>query len=174
MTIRRIITLPEPLLKTVSKPVARVDDDVRALFDDMLDTMYDAPGIGLAAVQIGVPSRLVVLDVVKDEDAPRNPICFVNPEIVWASEELSEYEEGCLSIPEVYDKVTRPSEVKVRFLDREGSEQEMHCSGLLATCIQHEIDHLNGVLFIDYLSRLKRERIIKKFAKAKRQEKEPA
>ncbi len=172
MTVRPIITLPEPLLKTVSKPVARVDDDVRALFDDMLETMYDAPGIGLAAVQIGIARRLVVLDVVKDEDAPRNPICLANPEVVWRSEELAEYEEGCLSIPEVYDKVTRPAEVKVRFVDREGAEREMHCTGLLATCVQHEIDHLNGVLFIDYLTRLKRERIIKKFAKAKRQEKE--
>jgi peptide deformylase len=174
MTIRPIVTLPDPILKTISKPVAGVDDEVRALFNDMLETMYDAPGIGLAAVQIGMPRRLVVIDAVREDDAPRNPICFANPEIVWASEELSEYEEGCLSIPEVYDMVTRPAEVKVRFLDRDGAEQEMHCSGLLATCIQHEIDHLNGVLFIDYLSRLKRERIIKKFAKAKRQEKEPA
>jgi peptide deformylase len=147
---------------------------VRALFDDMLATMYDAPGIGLAAVQIGLARRLVVVDPVRDEDAPRNPMCLANPEVVWASQDLSEYEEGCLSIPEVYDKVTRPAEVRVRFLDRNGHQQEMHCSGLLATCIQHEIDHTNGILFIDHLSRLKRERIIRKFAKARRQEKEPA
>ena len=173
MTIRPIITLPEPLLKTVSEPVAGVDAEVRALFDDMLATKYDAPGIGRAAVQIGVARRLVVVDAVRDEEAPRNPICLANPHIVWACEELAEYEEGCLSIPEIYDKVTRPAEVKVRFLDREGHGREMHCTGLLATCIQHEIDHLNGVLFIDHLSRLKRDRIVKKFTKAKRQEKEP-
>jgi len=174
MTIRPIVILPDPILKTVSQPVAGVDAEVRALFDDMLATMYDAPGIGLAAVQIGVARRLVVVDAVRDEDAPRNPMCLANPEVVWASQDLSEYEEGCLSIPEVYDKVTRPAEVRVRFLDRNGHQQEMHCSGLLATCIQHEIDHTNGILFIDHLSRLKRERIIRKFAKARRQEKEPA
>jgi peptide deformylase len=172
MIIRPIVKLPDPILKTLSDPVEAVDDAVRALFDDMLATMYDAPGIGLAAVQIGIPRRLVVVDAVKEEDAPRNPICFANPEIVWVSEEVAEYEEGCLSIPEVYDNVTRPAEVRVRYLDRQGREQEMHCTGLLATCIQHEIDHLDGVLFIDHLSRLKRDRVIRKFAKAKRQEKE--
>lgn len=174
MTVRPIVKLPDPILKTVSKPVATVDDEVRALFDDMLETMYDAPGIGLAAVQVGVPRRLVVVDVVKDEEAPREPMFLANPEIVWTSDTVAEYEEGCLSIPEVYDKVTRPQEVKVRFLDRDGRPREMHCTGLLATCIQHEIDHINGILFIDHLSRLKRERIVRKFAKARRQEKEPA
>jgi peptide deformylase len=174
MTVRPILKLPDPLLRTASKPVAAVDDEVRALFDDMLETMYDAPGIGLAAVQVGVAKRLVVADVVKEENAPRRPLFFANPEIVWASDTLAEYEEGCLSIPEVYDMVTRPDAVRVKFLDRDGRPQEMHCTGLLATCIQHEIDHLNGVLFIDHLSRLKRERITRRFVKAKRQEKEPA
>ena len=165
MATRDIITIPDPILKTVSRPIETIDDDVRTLLDDMLETMYAAPGIGLAAVQIGIPRRLVVIDIAKDE-APPEPVKFINPEIVWASEELSEYEEGCLSIPDVYDKVTRPSEVKVRYIDIEGKQQERHCDGLLATCIQHEIDHLDGVLFIDYLSRLKRDRVVKKFSKA--------
>jgi peptide deformylase len=165
MATRDIITIPDPILKTVSRPIETIDDDVRTLLDDMLETMYAAPGIGLAAVQIGIPRRLVVIDIAKDE-APPEPVKFINPEIVWASEELSEYDEGCLSIPDVYDKVTRPSEVKVRYIDIEGKQQERHCDGLLATCIQHEIDHLDGVLFIDYLSRLKRDRVVKKFSKA--------
>ena len=165
MAVREIVKLPDPILKTVSAPVPAVTDEVRALFGDMLDTMYAAPGIGLAAVQIGVPKRLIVIDLAKDEE-PKNPLFFVNPEIVWRSEEEAEYEEGCLSIPEVYEKITRPAEVKVAFLDRQGARQELHCTGLLATCIQHEIDHLNGVLFVDYLSKLKRDRVIKKFTKA--------
>jgi len=165
MAVRDIVKLPDPILKTVSKPVAAVTDDVRALMDDMLETMYAAPGIGLAAVQIGVPKRVVVMDLSRDE-GPRNPMFFVNPEIVSSSEETIEHEEGCLSIPEIYDKVTRPAEVKVRYLDRFGKEQERLCDGLLAICIQHEVDHLNGILFIDYLSRLKRDRVVKKFAKA--------
>ncbi len=173
MALRPIVKLPDPILKTVSDPVETVDDGVRALLDDMLDTMYDAPGIGLAAVQIGVPKRLVVIDTAK-EDEPPEPVCLVNPEVVWSSDETAEYEEGCLSIPEIYDKVTRPSEVKIRYLDRNGETVERHCDGILATCVQHEIDHLNGILFIDYLSRLKRERIIRKFAKAARHSKEPA
>ncbi len=173
MALREIVRLPDPVLKTVSTPVEAVTDDVRALLDDMLETMYDAPGIGLAAVQIGVPKRLVVIDTAK-EDEPHDPIFLVNPEVVWSSEETAEYEEGCLSIPEVYDNVTRPAEVKVRYLDRDGKSCERHCDGLLATCVQHEIDHLNGVLFIDYLSRLKRDRVVKKFAKAAKQSKEPA
>lgn len=165
MTVREIVKLPDPILKSVSAPVAAVTDDVRALMDDMLETMYAAPGIGLAAVQVGVPKRIVVVDLARDE-GPRNPMFFVNPEIVWWSEETNEHEEGCLSIPEVYDKVTRPSSVRVRYLDRFGKQQERLCDGLLATCIQHEIDHLNGTLFIDHLSRLKRDRVVKKFAKA--------
>jgi peptide deformylase len=171
MAVRDIIKLPEPILKTVSAPVPAVTEEVRALIADMLDTMYAAPGIGLAAVQIGVPKRIVVSDIAKD-DEPKSPMCFINPEMVWRSEETTDYEEGCLSIPEVYDKVVRPAEVRVRYLDRDGAEQEMHCTGLLATCIQHEIDHLNGILFIDYLSRLKRDRIVKKFIKAAKLDKE--
>jgi peptide deformylase len=173
MAIREILKLPDPVLKKVSKPVDKVTPEILALMDDMLETMYAAPGIGLAAVQIGVPKRLVVADVARDE-APKNPLYFINPEIVWASEELNEHEEGCLSIPEVYDKVKRPAQVKIRYLDRDGLQQEMHCDGLLATCIQHEIDHLNGVLFIDRLTRLKRDRVIKKFAKAAKREKADA
>ena len=173
MAVRDIIKLPEPLLKTVSAPVPAVSDDVRALVKDMFDTMYAAPGIGLAAVQIGVSKRIVVTDVAKD-DQPKSPLCFINPEVVWQSEETAEYEEGCLSIPEVFDKVVRPAEVRVRYMDLEGEEQVMQCSGLLATCIQHEIDHINGILFIDYLTRLKRDRIVKKFIKAAKLDKEEA
>jgi peptide deformylase len=173
MAIRKIIQIPDPVLRTVAAPVETVDDEVRGLLDDMLDTMYDAPGIGLAAVQIGIARRLVVIDTAKDEEPPA-PMHLVNPEIVWASEELREHEEGCLSIPEVYYAVTRPAEVKVRYLDRDGKECERHCSGLLATCIQHEIDHLNGVLFIDHLSRLVRDRVVKKFTKAAKQSREMA
>ncbi len=165
MAVRDIIVIPDPVLKQVSEPVAAITDDVRALADDMFDTMYDAPGIGLAAVQIGQLTRMVVVDCAKDDNPP-DPICLINPQIVWASEEISKYEEGCLSIPEIYETVSRPAEVKVRYLNRDGDEQERHCDGLLATCIQHEIDHLNGVLFIDHISRLKRDRIVKKFAKA--------
>lgn len=174
MALRKIVKLPDPVLKTVSTPIEAVTDDVRKLLDDMLETMYEAPGIGLAAVQIGIPKRLVVIDAVREEDDPRDPIFLINPEIIWSSEETAEYEEGCLSIPEVYDNVTRPAEVKVRYLDRDGKTCERHCDGLLATCVQHEIDHLNGILFIDYLTRLKRERVVKKFAKAAKQSKEPA
>jgi peptide deformylase len=173
MAIREILKLPDPILKKVSKPVEKITPEILALMDDMLETMYAAPGIGLAAVQIGAPKRLVVVDTVRDE-APKNPLYLINPELVWSSEELNEHEEGCLSIPEVFDKVKRPAQVRVRFLDRNGVEQEMHCDGLLATCIQHEIDHLNGVLFIDRLSRLKRDRVMKKFSKAAKREKAEA
>ena len=173
MSIREILKLPDPVLKKVSKPVEKITPETLQLLDDMLDTMYAAPGIGLAAVQIGVLKRLVVVDTVRDE-GPRNPLFFVNPEIVWASEELNEHEEGCLSIPEVFDKVKRPAQVRIRYLDRDGAEQEMECDGLLATCIQHEIDHLNGVLFIDRIGRLKRDRVVKKFAKAAKREKAEA
>jgi peptide deformylase len=167
MTIKDIIVLPDPLLRQVSRPVAAVDQDTRKLWDDMLATMYAAPGIGLAAVQVGVPRRLLVVDLAK-EGEEKKPLFVANPEIVWASEQLSDYEEGCLSIPEYYDMVSRPSEVKVRFLDRQGEAQEVHAAGLLSTCLQHEIDHLNGVLFIDHISRLKRDRVVKKFAKAQK------
>ena len=165
MPTRPIICLPDPRLKLVSEPVAQVDDDVRALLDDMLETMYDAPGVGLAAIQIAVPRRVVVIDVA-GKDEPPAPLFLVNPEITWASEEMNVHEEGCLSIPDYYEDVTRPARVRARFLDRDGKQQEIEADGLLATCIQHEIDHLNGVLFIDHLSRLKRERAMKKFQKA--------
>ena len=168
MTLRPIITLPdEKTLREVSKPVAAVDADVKKLWDDMLETMYEAPGIGLAAIQIGVPRRLLVVDLAK-EGEEKKPLFVANPEVVWESEQASDYEEGCLSIPDYYEMVTRPAEVKVRYLDREGQARELHASGLLATCLQHEIDHLNGVLFIDHISRLKRDRVLKKFQKAQR------
>ena len=173
MTIRPIVKLPDPVLKQMSQPVERVDDELRALVGDMLQTMYDAPGIGLAAVQIGIPRRLLVIDLAK-EDQPKDPKAFINPEIVWSSDETSVYEEGCLSIPDVFYDVERPAEVKVKYVDEQGRQQEMHCSGLMATCIQHEIDHLNGVLFIDHLSRLKRSMVVRKFTKMARQQRETA
>jgi peptide deformylase len=165
MALRNIVILPDNILKQQSAPFKTVDAETRQLADDMLDTMYHAPGIGLAAVQIGLLQQMIVVDVAREDD-PKDPICMINPKVIWSSKEMSEYEEGCLSIPDTYDLVTRPAEVKVQYLDREGAECERHCDGLLSTCIQHEIDHLNGILFIDYLSRLKRERIIKKFVKA--------
>jgi peptide deformylase len=168
MAIRPILILPDAKLRQVSEPVKAVDDDVRKLMDDMVDTMHDAPGIGLAAIQIGVPRRIVVLDLAK-KDEPPEVRYFVNPEIVWSSEEKSVYEEGCLSIPEYYEEVERPARIRARFLDREGQPQEIDAEGLLATALQHEIDHLNGVLFIDHISRLKRDRVIKKFIKQAKQ-----
>jgi peptide deformylase len=169
MAIRDIITLPDPKLRLISKPLERVDDDLRRLIDDMLATMYEAPGIGLAAIQIAEPVRLLVVDP-SPKEGPRDPIALVNPEILWSSEERSTYEEGCLSIPEYYEEVERPASVRVKYVDRDGVTQERLAEGLLATVLQHEIDHLNGVLFIDYLSKLKRDRVVKKFAKIARQE----
>jgi len=166
MPLIPIVTLPdEKTLREVSKPVASIDSQAKKLWDDMLETMYNAPGIGLAAIQVGVPRRLLVIDLAKDGE-PRAPLFVANPEITWSSEAQSDYEEGCLSIPEYYEMVTRPAEVKVRYLDRQGEARELHAAGLLATCLQHEIDHLNGILFIDHISRLKRDRVIKKFQKA--------
>jgi peptide deformylase len=164
MAIREILTVPNPVLKQVSAPVEGVDDDLRALMDDMLETMYDAPGIGLAAIQIGVPERVIVMDLAR-EDEDRQPRYFVNPEIVWASDETQAYEEGCLSVPEYFDEVQRPAKVKLRYLDYRGEAVEEDAEGLFAICIQHEMDHLNGVLFIDHLSRLKREQAVKKVKK---------
>ena len=164
MALREILTVPDPLLKQVSAPVERVDDDLRALMDDMLETMYAAPGIGLAAVQVGVPKRVIVMDLAR-QDEPRQPRYFVNPEIVWASEETAPYEEGCLSVPEIYDEVERPAQVRIRYLNYRGDQVEEEADGLFAVCIQHEMDHLEGVLFIDHLSRLKREQAIKKVKK---------
>jgi peptide deformylase len=165
MTVRPIIVLPDPRLRLVSEPVKNIDDGIRKLVDDMFDTMYDAPGIGLAAIQVGIPKRVVTADLAK-KDEPRNPQVFINPEIVSRSEELSVYEEGCLSIPEIHEDVERPTAVRVRYMDLAGKAQEVEADALLATCLQHEIDHLNGVLFIDHISKLKRDRIVKKFAKA--------
>jgi peptide deformylase len=165
MALREIIKLPDPRLRLVSKPVKDIDDELRGLVADMFETMYSAPGIGLAAIQVGIPQRVVTLDLAKKEE-PRKPEVVINPEILWTSEERNTYEEGCLSIPELYEEVERPAQVKVRYTDLEGQLHEVEANGLLATCLQHEIDHLNGVLFIDHLSRLKRDRIIKKFTKA--------
>lgn len=183
MAIRPILVAPDPRLKQVSQPVAEVTDELRALMDDMLDTMYDAPGIGLAAIQIGVPRRILVIDIARPLDengepvekpteaqiiAARRPMYFVNPEITWASEELVTCEEGCLSVPDLYEEVDRPARVKVKFLDYDGKSQEIDCDGMLAVCIQHEMDHLEGILFIDHLSSLKRNMMLKKLAKARR------
>ncbi len=167
MAVRPILTLPDNLLRQKSERVAKVDGPVRAALDDMIETMYDAPGIGLAGVQVGIMRRLVVIDVAR-KDEPPQPLFLINPEIVQASPELMVYEEGCLSIPDYYEDVERPERVRVRFQDRHGADCEMEADGLLAIAIQHEIDHLDGVLFIDHISRLKRERVVKKFAKAAR------
>ena len=167
MAIREILVVPNPVLKQVSQPVAKVDDELRALMDDMLETMYDAPGIGLAAIQIGVPKRVIVMDIAgpDEEKAPRY---FVNPEIVWSSEDTAPYEEGCLSIPDIYDEVERPARVKLKYLNYQGEEVIEDADGLFAVCIQHEMDHLQGVLFIDHLSRLKRDRAVAKVKKQAR------
>lgn len=167
MTICDIITLPDPRLKMVSYPIEAVDDEIRTLMDDMLETMYDAPGIGLAAIQIGVPKRVLVMDVAGPDEPPR-PMRVANPEITWMSEDMAKYEEGCLSIPDLAEVVERASECKVRYLDENNEIKDIHCTGLLATCIQHEIDHLNGVLFIDHLSKLKRDFALKKYKKLQR------
>ena len=168
MAIRPILTVPDPVLKTVSKPVVGpVTDDHRTLMDDMLETMYEAPGVGLAAVQVGVPLRIRVMDIA-GKDEPKAPRYFVNPEIVWASEELKSWEEGCLSVPDIYDDVERPAKVRIRYLDYNGRVVEEDCDDLFAVCIQHEMDHLEGVVFLDHLSRLKRESAIRKVRKATR------
>ncbi len=174
MALLPIVTLPDQRLRDPSAAVGHVDSSIRTLMDDMLATMYDAPGIGLAAIQVGIAKRVVVMDVGKkrgeEEEEVKDPVFLVNPEIIRASEETSVYEEGCLSIPDFYAEVERPARVLVRYLDRMGVRRELEADGLLATCIQHEIDHLNGVLFIDHISRLKRERVIKRFIKERRRE----
>ena len=167
MAKRDILILPDPKLRLKSEPVTAIDDSLRALIDDMFETMYDAPGIGLAAIQIGIPQRIVTMDLAK-KDEPKAPQVFINPEITWSSEEKATYEEGCLSIPEYYEEVVRPQAVKVKYLDRDGKQQEIAADGLLATCLQHEIDHINGILFIDHISKLKRDRVMKKFRKAQK------
>ncbi|MCZ8177481.1 MAG: peptide deformylase [Rhizobium sp.] len=168
MTIKPLIILPDPLLRQVSAPIERVDSELEQFIDDMLETMYDAPGIGLAAIQVGVPRRLLVIDLAKEGEEPA-PLVFINPEILKSSDERSVYEEGCLSIPDYYAEVERPAAITVKSIGRDGKEQLTEADGLLATCLQHEIDHLNGVLFIDHISRLKREMVIKRFTKAARQ-----
>ena len=165
MALRDIIILPDTQLRLISKPVEKITPQIRALADDMFETMYEAPGIGLAAIQVAQPLRMITMDLSKKE-GETNPRVFINPEILSASEELSVYEEGCLSIPEYYEEVERPAQVRVRFMDLDGKIHEEDADGLYATCIQHEIDHLNGVLFVDYLSKLKRDRVLKKFTKA--------
>ena len=169
MTLRHILIHPDPRLKKVCDPVVQIDDDLRMLADDMLATMYDAPGVGLAAPQVGVMRRVLVMDCVKDLQARPRPMVLINPEITWASEETSTYEEGCLSIPEQYADVTRPAEVRVRWLGLDGKLHEDQFDGLWSTCVQHEIDHLDGKLFIDYLKPLKRQMITRKMEKLKRE-----
>ncbi len=168
MAIRKILTIPDKKLREKSIPVKKINKDIQNLMDDMIQTMYDAPGIGLAAVQIGVPKRVIVMDLSKEKEK-KNPMYFVNPEIVWKSDTYSSYEEGCLSIPNQFANIERPDKCHIKFLDYDGNQKEMETDGLLSTCIQHEIDHLNGVLFIDYLSKLKKDIIIKKVSKNKKE-----
>jgi len=165
MAARDILILPDKRLRLVSKPVAKIDAATKKLVEEMFETMYDAPGIGLAAIQIGEPRRIVTMDLAK-KDEPKQPQVFINPELISKSGDNNVHEEGCLSIPEYYEEVERPAEVRVRYLDLDGKQHEIGAEGLLATCLQHEIDHLDGVLFIDHISKLKRDRVIKKFTKA--------
>ena len=174
MAIRPIIETPDPRLRTISTPVETIDDELQALIDDMLETMYAAPGIGLAAIQVGVPKRVLVIDLQEpesdEEDAPavKNPLVFINPQIIEGSPEHSIYNEGCLSVPDQYAEVERPARVRASWMDRQGRIHEEDLEGLLATCLQHEMDHLEGILFIDHLSRLKRDMLLKKLAKTRK------
>ena len=170
MTVKKILVEPNKLLRQVSRPIKEVNKEIQLLMDDMLETMYSANGIGLAAIQIGVPKNLIVIDLMTKEKK-KNPMFFVNPKIVKKSTKMSKYEEGCLSIPNLFAEVQRPSECEVEYLDYEGRKKILKASGLLATCIQHEIDHLKGILFIDYLSKLKRDIILKKLSKQKLEQK---
>ena len=167
MTVRPILTAPDPRLQAVSTDVETVTDETRALIDDMVDSMYAADGIGLAAIQIGVARRILVIDL-DQKEGKKNPVAYINPKITWASDEMAVFEEGCLSVPEIWDDVERPAKIKAEYLDRDGKLQTLEADGLLATCLQHEMDHLNGVLFIDHLSRLKKSMAIKKLTKAKK------
>src|ERR1700760_1075667 len=167
MTARPIITAPDPRLQAVSVDVDTVDDAIRQLVDDMAESMYAADGIGLAAVEVGVPKRVVVIDL-DQKEGKKNPRAYINPKILWASDEIAVYEEGCLSVPEIYDDVERPARIKAEYLDLDGKRVEIEADGMLATCLQHEMDHLEGVLFIDHLSKLKRAMLLKKLAKAKK------
>ncbi|MGD9739230.1 MAG: peptide deformylase [Bauldia sp.] len=171
MSLLEIISIPDPILRKKSAPIERIDDDLKRLMEQMLATMYDAPGIGLAAVQVGVPRRLVTLDVVNKETAEgevsvKDPLFLINPEILWKSDERGIYEEGCLSIPEYYAEVERPAKIRFAYTDKDGKRQEREAEGLLAVCVQHEVDHLDGKLFIDHISKLKRDMVVKKFQKA--------
>tara|TARA_B100001121_G_scaffold301987_1_gene313976 strand:+ start:53 stop:577 length:525 start_codon:yes stop_codon:yes gene_type:complete len=168
MSQRKIVIEPDPILRKESEPIEKVDNDLRKLLDDMLETMYAAPGIGLAAVQVGILKRLIVIDISKDKEK-KNPLFLINPEIVFKSKNTSIYEEGCLSLPGHFAEIERPAECQINFLDYNGKKKEISAKGLLSTCIQHEVDHLNGVLFIDYLSKLKKEMIIKKLVKHKKE-----
>ncbi|MBN8807483.1 MAG: peptide deformylase [Sphingomonas sp.] len=172
MTILTILEVPDPGLRAVAEPVATIDDAVRATLADMFETMYDARGIGLAATQVGIERRLVVIDLQEPEeedgDPVRKPVAFVNPELLWVSDETATYNEGCLSIPEQYAEVERPARCRVKWRDGDGADHEEEMDGLMATCIQHEIDHLNGVLFTDHISKLKRDMLMKKLAKARK------
>ena len=168
MSQRNIVIEPDPILRKKSDVLEKVDDELRILLDDMLETMYSAPGIGLAAVQIGVLKRLIVIDISKDKEK-KNPLFLINPEIIFRSEKTSIHEEGCLSLPGHFAEIERPAECQVKFINYEGKEKELKADGLLATCIQHEVDHLNGILFVDYLSKLKKDMIIKKLIKHKKE-----
>ena len=174
MAIRRIYETPDPVLREISKPVETFDDDLKTLVSDMFETMYAAPGIGLAAVQVGVPIRLLVIDLQEPEEEGgepvRDPRTFINPEILWHSDQDVPYTEGCLSVPDQYAEVDRPDRIRARWLDLDGKQREEEIDGLLAVCLQHEMDHLNGVLFIDHLSRLKRDMILKKLAKQRKEQ----
>jgi peptide deformylase len=170
MSIRPILIAPDPRLKAVSEPVARVDDEIKKLVDDMLESMYAAEGIGLAAIQVGVPKRVLVMDLAQKEGR-REPQAFINPKILWVSDETTLVQEGCLSVPDIWEDVERPSRIRAEFLDRDGALQTIDAEDLLATCLQHEMDHLNGILFIDHLSKLKRSIALRKVQKAKRLEK---
>ena len=167
MAVRPILTAPDPRLKAISAPVEKVDGEIRKLAEDMADSMYAADGIGLAAIQIGVAKRVLVIDL-DQKEGKKNPVAYINPKILWASDETAVFEEGCLSVPEIWDDVERPARIKCEYLDRDGNQQLLEADGMLATCLQHEMDHLNGVLFIDHLSRLKRSMAIKKLTKAKK------
>ncbi len=168
MSQRKIVIEPDPILRKKSEILEKVDDELRGLLDDMLETMYSAPGIGLAAVQVGILKRVIVIDVSKDKEK-KNPFFLINPEIISKSKKTSTYEEGCLSLPGYFAEIERPAECQVKYIDYFGKKKEIKATGLLSTCIQHEIDHLNGVLFIDYLSKLKRDMIVKKLIKQKKE-----
>ena len=173
MAVRDILIIPDKRLRLKSEPVKAVDKALRALIDDMFETMYAAPGIGLAAIQIGEARRVITMDLAK-KDEPKQPQVFINPEVTWSSDEKAIYEEGCLSIPEYYEEVERPKSVRVKYVDLDLKPQEIEADGLLSTCLQHEIDHINGVLFIDHISKLKRDRVIKKFTQALKLGKRPS